>query len=185
MGYSIVMSSGREMRNLALVGFMGTGKTTIGHMVAAQLGFEFVDTDELIETQTKRKIAEIFKTDGEATFRNLEADVVRSLAAARDKVISTGGGLVTRPENMNALKEHALVICLWASAETIFKRVGHQGHRPLLHTADPLATIRDLLAKREPFYRAADILVNTEMRSSREVVTQVVHHFKHAAQGIP
>ena len=86
-------------------------------------------------------------------------------------------------ENVASLKRHALVVCLWASPEAIWRRVHHQSHRPLLHDKDPMAKIRQLLAEREPVYRAADVLVNTELRSVREVVQQVVHQFRLAQGG--
>ena len=93
-------------------------------------------------------------------------------------VISTGGGLPANPENLASLKTHALVVCLWASPEKIWERVKNQTHRPLLHDPDPQKEIRDLLAAREPFYKQADVLVNTDIRSVREVAQQVVHQFR-------
>jgi shikimate kinase len=93
-------------------------------------------------------------------------------------VISTGGGLPVNPANMASLKSHALVICLWASPEVIWEHVRGQNHRPLLTESDPLEKVRSLLAAREPFYRQADVLVNTEMRSLREVAQQVIHQFR-------
>ena len=171
------MSTTRHIHNLALIGFMGTGKTSIGRLVAEHLHFAFVDTDELIESSTGKTIADIFAQQGEPAFRELEARVVTELATRTRTVISTGGGLPVNPANLARLKEHALVICLWASPEKIFERVRNQHHRPLLHDADPLAKIRSLLAAREPFYRQADVLINTELRSAREVMLQVVHQF--------
>jgi shikimate kinase len=92
-------------------------------------------------------------------------------------VISTGGGLPANEANLASLKSHAMIVCLWASPEKIWARVRNQTHRPLLREADPLAKIRKLLADREPYYRKADVLVNTDLRSVREVSTQVVHQF--------
>ena len=88
--------------------------------------------------------------------------------------------LAAQPDNLASLKEHSLVVCLWASPDVIWERVRHQTHRPLLNDPDPLGQIRALLAAREPFYRQADVLVNTEMRSVKEVAHHVLHHF-HAA----
>jgi shikimate kinase len=96
-------------------------------------------------------------------------------------VISAGGGLPVNGENLTSLKSHALVVCLWASAEKIWERVRNQSHRPLLSEGDPLEKIRNLLTVRGPYYRQADVLINTEMRSLREVTAQVVHQF-HMAQ---
>ena len=116
--------------------------------------------------------------DGEAGFREHERAVVEELKNFHRSVVATGGGLITNEENLNSLKTHALVICLWASPETIWERVCHQTHRPLLQTPEPLARIRQLLGEREPFYRRADVLVNTEMRSVKEVVHHVIHQFR-------
>jgi shikimate kinase len=172
------MQSSRQFVNIALVGFMGTGKTSVGRLVADQLHFEFLDTDELIQTGTGRTITDIFARDGEPAFRALEEKIVQELAGRRKTVISTGGGLPVNPDNLASLKQHALVVCLWSSPEKIWERVRHQSHRPLLHDPDPLAKIRELLAAREPFYKQADVLLNTELRSVREVAQQVIHQFR-------
>jgi shikimate kinase len=175
------VNQAREMRNVALIGFMGTGKTSVGHLLAMELDFRMVDTDQLIEEQTGKRINEIFVTEGEAQFRACERHVLEGLSRQSRLVISTGGGLAVNRENFSSLKNHALIVCLWASPETIWHRVGHQTHRPLLHGPDPFGRIRRLLAEREPFYRQADVLVNTEARSVREVAHQIVHQF-HLAQ---
>ena len=172
------MTSGRVIHNLALVGFMGAGKSSVGQLVAAQLRFRFVDTDELIGARAGKTIPSIFAEEGEPQFREYERAVVDDLQGFHRTVIATGGGLITHEENLNSLKTHALVICLWASPETIWERVKNQTHRPLLQTPDPLPKIRQLLAEREPFYRRADVLVNTEMRSVKEVVHHVIHQFR-------
>ncbi|HLP75729.1 MAG TPA: shikimate kinase [Candidatus Paceibacterota bacterium] len=175
------MSTTRQINNLALIGFMGTGKSSVGQIVAAALHFTFLDTDQLIESRTGKTISEIFSQDGEPVFRQLESDLVRELESKSKLLISTGGGLPANPANLASLKSHALVVCLWASPEKIWERVRHQSHRPLLHDPDPLAKIRTLLAAREPCYRQADVLVNTELRSVKEVAQQIVHQF-HFAQ---
>lgn len=157
---------------------MGTGKTSVGHLVASLLHFKMVDTDELIEQRAAKRISTIFQQDGEAAFRQMERQVVAELSHLRDLVISTGGGLVIDPVNLNSLKRHSLVVCLWASPETIWERVRHQAHRPLLNAPDPLERIRQLLTEREPFYRQCDVLVNSEGRSVKEVALHVVHQFR-------
>jgi shikimate kinase len=177
------VQSDRLIVNLALIGFMGTGKTSVGRLVAEQLHFDYLDTDELIQSRTGRTITEIFSTDGEAAFRKMEQELVGELAARTKTVIATGGGLPMNPQNLVSLKTHALVVCLWASPERIWERVKNQTHRPLLHDADPQKKIRELLAAREPFYRQADVLLNTELRSVREVAQQVVHQFRLEASG--
>jgi len=154
----------------------------VGRIVAEQLHFEFLDTDELIQTRTGRTIADIFAQDGEPAFRELERQIVRELSERKSTLISTGGGLPTNPENMRSLKEHALVACLWASPEKIWERVRNQSHRPLLNDPDPQKKIRDLLAIRAPFYRQADVLINTDLRSAREVAQQIVLQFRLATR---
>ena len=172
------MNAGRNLVNLALIGFMGTGKSSVGRLVADQLRFEFVDTDHLIETRAGKSINDIFSQNGEPAFRELESNLVQELASLRQTVISTGGGLPTNPTNLERLKQHALVVCLWSSPEKIFERVRDQPHRPLLKTPDPLGKIRSLLTARAPFYRQADILLNSEFRSIREVAQQVIIQFR-------
>jgi shikimate kinase len=173
----------RIILNLALVGFMGTGKSSVGRLAAEQLRFAFIDTDELIENEVGRSIPEIFAQQGEAAFRKYERDVVSALSARRDTVIATGGGLVADPANLASLKSHALVVCLWASPETIWERVRAQSNRPLLKTPDPEARIRELLEERGPAYRQADVLIHTGLRSTKEAVQQVLHQFHLARKG--
>ncbi|HEX5399715.1 MAG TPA: shikimate kinase [Verrucomicrobiae bacterium] len=172
------MRQDRRIVNLVLIGFMGAGKTSVGRLVAEQLHFDYLDTDELIVSRTGRSISDTFNTDGEPAFRALERQVVAELAERTKTLISTGGGLPVNPDNLASLKTHALVVCLWASPEKIWERVKNQSHRPLLHDPDPQKKIRDLLAAREPFYKQADVLVNTDIRSAREVAQHVVHQFR-------
>ena len=172
------MIEGRRFENIALVGFMGTGKSTVGQMAASMLGFTFLDTDQMIEGKAKKRISDIFASEGEAKFREYESEVVAQLQEMTRTVISTGGGLVTNPENLASLKQHSLVVCLWCSAEAILRRVGHQTHRPLLRVENPLERIRTLLAERAPAYRQADVLLSSEFRKPREVATHVVHQFR-------
>jgi shikimate kinase len=172
------MQSDRRIVNLALIGFMGTGKTSVGRLVAESLDFDYLDTDEMIQSATGKTVTEIFKNDGEKNFRALEEKVVEEISARTKTVIATGGGLPTNTKNLDRLKSHALVVCLWASPEKIWERVKNQSHRPLLHDENPQAKIRELLAAREPFYKQADVLLNTELRSAREVAQQIVHQFR-------
>ncbi|MBI3417958.1 MAG: shikimate kinase [Verrucomicrobia bacterium] len=171
------MSDTRAMHNLALIGFMGTGKSTVGRFLARQLDYAFVDTDELIETRAKKTISAIFAEDGEPAFRVHERQVVEELGKLRRTIIATGGGLGANPANLARLREHAFIVCLWASPEYIWQRVRHQTHRPLLQDTDPLARIKKLLAERRDVYHEADVLLNTERRSVREVAQIVIHQF--------
>lgn len=175
------MSGPRTIHNLALVGFMGTGKSSVGRLIAANLHYEFVDTDELIEKRAGQSISQIFAQSGETGFRTLERQMVAEMQTWQQKIISTGGGLIADLSNLSSLKQHALLVCLCAPAEAIWQRVRNQTHRPLLQGPDPLSRIQALLEERRPFYQQADILVNTAMRSVNEVAQQVLHQF-HLAQ---
>jgi shikimate kinase len=179
------MNSLRQIHNIALIGFMGTGKSTVGRLVADHLHFEFLDTDELIETRAGKSVSAIFAGEGEPAFREQERKVVEELASRERTVISAGGGLGANIKNLTNLKQHALVICLWASPEKIWERVRTQTHRPLLREADPLAKIRSLLLVREPIYKQADVLLNTELRPLKEVAAQVLHQFQSAKTPSP
>ena len=171
------VNNARTLHNLALVGFMGTGKSTIGRIAAEQMQFTFVDTDALIESRLGRTISDVFEREGEATFRQYEKSVVRELAGEQRLVIATGGGLVMDPANMASLKGHALVIWLCATPDAIWERVRSQTHRPLLQTPDPLAKIREMLTARMPSYREADIYIDSGLRTPREVAAQLAHQF--------
>ncbi len=171
------MSKPRVLANLALIGFMGSGKSTVGRLAAESLGFEFLDTDDEIERRIQQPIATFFDEQGEPAFRELEHQLVLELEPRERLVIATGGGLPINPANLESLKRHSLVVCLWASVESIWSRVREQTHRPLLNTPDPVGRIRELLAQREKFYRQADVLLNTERRSCRDVSQHVLHQF--------
>jgi len=168
----------RRIENLALIGFMGTGKSSVGRIAAEMLHFTFLDTDHVIESRSGKTISQIFEKEGEVGFRALERGVVEELSRRTRTVIATGGGLAAIEANLASLKSHALVVCLWSSPEKIFERVRGQSHRPLLKHEQPLEKIRQLLSQREPYYRQADVLVNTELRPLREVASQVVHQFR-------
>ena len=164
---------------------MGAGKSSVGRAVAEMLNFQFVDTDELIESKAGRRISDIFAQDGEPAFRQLESEVVQGLTRLTSTLIATGGGLPVNPANLESLKCHALVVCLWATPERIFERVHNQTHRPLLQVRDPVARIRELLEERTPFYRQADVLIGTDGRTVREVAQQVVTQFRLAQRAGP
>jgi len=175
----------RQIRNVALIGFMGCGKSTVGQALARRLDFGFVDTDRLIEAQAGRSIPEIFAQEGEAAFRARERAVVESLATRERLVIATGGGVGAQPDLLESLKGHALVVWLWASPETLWERCRQQTHRPLLQVPDPLARIRELLAAREPVYRRADLLINIEGRAQWQLVGQIAAEFQRRTAAAP
>jgi 3-dehydroquinate synthase len=140
--------------NIILTGFMATGKTTVGKLLADQLGYDFVDTDKLIEERNGQNITEIFREQGEAAFREMEAAVARELGQKQGLVISTGGGLMLDPDNAAALGKSGRVFCLLATPKEILDRVAKEKHvkRPLLEVPNPMARIVDLLQQREENY---------------------------------
>jgi shikimate kinase len=159
-------------KNIVLVGFMGTGKSTVGKLLAKRLKRQWVDVDQRIEEAEKRKIAEIFEKEGEAHFRRLERETIEKVAAGTNLVITTGGGAVIDPANRAALKKNGLLIALSASPETIFQRVRRSKHRPLLK-GDMLAQIKRLLAERENHYREADGTFSTDGKTASQVAEAI------------
>ncbi len=140
--------------NIVLVGFMGSGKTSIGRLVAQRLGFQFVDTDAVIVERAGMQIPEIFERHGEAWFRAQETTTLRSMSILNRAVISTGGGIVVRPANHALLRDRGFVVWLTASEDVIFERVSRNKKRPLLHTANPRETMHKLLTERRHLYEA-------------------------------
>ena len=134
----------RTPTNIVLIGFMGSGKSSIGRRVATRLGFQFLDTDALLVEREGREITEIFEQDGEARFRDLETSVLSSLGMRDRCVISTGGGVILREENRALLRGLGFTVWLTASEDVIYQRVSRNTKRPLLHTADPRATVTRL-----------------------------------------
>ncbi len=180
-----VVSDERQIRNIALTGFMGCGKTAVGRVVAKVSGFEFLDTDQFIEEHVGKTIPRIFEEQGEETFRRYEREVVVRLAERESTVIATGGGLLVNEQNMDTMKQYAMVFCLWASPDSIWRRVKDQSHRPLLQTENPRQRIIDLLEERKPAYSRPDMLINTESRSPRAVAHLILSQFRQAASKAP
>lgn len=162
------------MKNIVLVGFMGTGKTTIATKVAHRLGLHYVSTDDMIEKREKRTINEIFRDSGEEYFRDVESGIARELSSQEDLVIDTGGGIVIRDENMAYLKSGGIVICVTADPDTIIERTKKYKHRPLLNVEDPKRRVMDLLAKRSPLYAKADQTIDTGKMTIDQAVERIV-----------
>ena len=161
-------------RNFILTGFMGTGKSTVGRLLAARLGWPFVDTDTRIEALAGQSIPAIFANQGEPAFRRLERTVIQTLAAASGHVIATGGGTLLDADNRAALLDNGLVVCLDADPERLAARLAAAQDRPLLHGADPAARIRALLAERAPLYAALPHHVETTHLSPEAVVEEIL-----------
>lgn len=172
-----------KKKNIVLIGFMGTGKTTVGKILAKKLGMSFVDVDELIEKTAGLKISEVFARFGEAYFRDIETEIIKSITKNFSQVIATGGGAVLRDENLNALKSNGVVFCLTASEELIFDRIKDNNERPLLQVENPKEKIRELLAKRMPRYMMADFIINTDGLTQEEVSEKIIKEYERVVNG--
>ena len=160
--------------NIILTGFMGSGKTAVGKRLAKRLGYTSLDTDLLIEEKTGKSISDIFSKDGEDYFRDIETLILTELTGINDHVIATGGGIVTRKENIRRLRELGFIIWLKASPETIFKRVSTKTHRPLLKVDNPLEQIKRLMSQREQSYSEADLTIDTDGLEVDETVDIII-----------
>jgi shikimate kinase/3-dehydroquinate synthase len=175
------MKSGRQVTNLIITGFSGTGKSLVGRELARNLDWEFLDTDDEIVRQTGKPITDIFREDGEARFRGLERQAIRNACKQKQLVIAIGGGAIVDPGNYELLSEAGLIICLEAKPETIYERLFREAAcspetevRPLLAVENPLERIRKLKATRQSDYAKADWTIHTDYLSIREVVQEII-----------
>jgi shikimate kinase len=161
---------------IALIGFMGTGKSVVGKLLAEKLGKSFIELDAEIEQKAGKPVAAIFREDGEASFRKMEAQVTAAVSTRKNTVVACGGGIVLDKANIFRLKQEYVIVCLSAAPEDILKRVsGEQGIRPLLDVADKGKAIGELLAFRWPLYeQAADIIIETSGIEPPGVVREIV-----------
>lgn len=157
---------------------MGTGKTTVGKLLANKLNQQFIEMDEEIEAREKRKIVDIFKENSESYFRQLEKNLLKELAKKENLVVSCGGGLVCDQENLELLKNTGKVFSLEASVNNIYKRIKEHKHRPLLNVDEPLKKIEELLNKRKIYYNQAHYLINTDPLKPAEVVEKIISFLK-------
>jgi shikimate kinase len=164
--------------NLYLVGFMGTGKSTVGRLLARQLGRQFLDSDHEIERAQGKAVAKIFAEDGEPRFRALEHEFIAHGHPAHGCIVACGGGLVVPPGMLELLRSRGVVICLHAPIEAILQRTMHTTHRPLLQVEDPEARLRALYAAREETYRRTGTLVLTDRRPMREIAAHVLRVYR-------
>jgi shikimate kinase len=163
-----------KKRSIALIGFMGTGKSTVGRRLAEQLKITFVDIDSEIEKNNKSSIEEIFRHNGEEVFRKMEAREIERVAGMPGRVISCGGGAVLDKDSMNYLRKYCIVIWLWAGIETILKRTGENKGRPLLNVNDKRSEIETLLTLRKPYYAdASDLFVSTDYKKPEEIAERI------------
>lgn len=165
-----------------LTGFMGSGKSTVGPLLAEAWGLRFFDLDELIEKRLGKPISQIFKDEGEPFFRAVESEILRELAIQKNAVISLGGGTIINPDNMELVKSTGVLVYLYSEPEEIFNRVRDSEKRPLLETGAQ-GSLRDqeiyrrielLLNVRQPFYQQADVFVDTTGKTVEEVVREIM-----------
>jgi shikimate kinase len=161
------------MRNIILLGFMGSGKTTIAAKLSHLLGMKYVSTDDMIEKREKATINEIFEKKGEDYFRDVESKVLAEACAMKDVVIDTGGGVVLRDSNWAVMKSGGVTVCLTADESAIMARTKKYKHRPLLNVEDPKARIRSLLNKRAPLYAKADHRIDTGKLTVKQVIDEI------------
>jgi len=170
--------------NIILIGFMGVGKSEVGRRLSERLGYHFLDTDALIEETEEKKISEIFDEKGEKYFRDLETEVIKTLEDYDEFVISTGGGIVLREENVKILKELGPLILLSSAPHVIYQRLKDETDRPLLKETEEVPSsrskevkldkINELLSKRNPIYdKIADHKIDTSERTPSEVVEEI------------
>jgi len=165
--------------NIVLIGFRGTGKSTVGRLLAKRLERDFIDSDKFIEDSTGKTIKSIFEEDGEEGFRQIETDTIAELSKANNKVISAGGGVVLREGNVNNLKDNGFLILLEATPEIIHNRIAQDKNttqqRPSLTDKKPLDEIKHLIAERKPAYKsAADFTINTSYVSCEDIVNEII-----------
>jgi shikimate kinase len=159
--------------NVALFGFMGVGKTTVGRLLAESLGYSFVDTDTEIERMSGMAVSDVFSSKGEPVFREMEKVAIRRISAFDQQVISCGGGIVIDPENTSQLKRSSRMVLLTASPSEILKRVNGDS-RPLLEAPDRERRVRDLLeTRREAYLSAAELVLDTDGHTPREVAETI------------
>ncbi|AFY53515.1 shikimate kinase [Rivularia sp. PCC 7116] len=163
--------------NLYLIGMMGAGKTTVGRLLASELEYGFVDTDEVITASAKKSINQIFAAEGEAEFRKLESDVLSQVSAYTRLTVATGGGIVLKRQNWSYL-HHGLIVWLDATAELLYDRLKEDTTRPLLKESNPLLKLRNLLEERESLYALADLRITikegeTPEEIAKRVLTQI------------
>lgn len=169
---------GESMKNIVLIGFMGTGKTSVGRLLAARLRRPFIDTDSKIELENGISVNEIFKQYGEAYFREKEKAVIAKVSRYTNTIIATGGGVVTSADNMARLKSNGVIIALKASLEVILDRTDRRNTRPLLDCPDRRETVAELLTAREQLYGVAEFTVDTSILSPQQITDDIIYYLR-------
>lgn len=170
-----------EKELIYITGFMGSGKTTVGTILARKLNYEFIDLDVLIEKEEKRKISDLFKESGEPYFRKLEKEYLRKISNSGNKVISLGGGVLMDEENIKFVKDKGILIYLKVTSDEIYNRIKHSTDRPLLKKENNTLCNKDefidrislLFAQREPGYISANVIVDTVGKTPEQVASEI------------
>jgi shikimate kinase len=166
------------MSNIILTGFMGTGKSSVGKMLAQKTGYIYCDLDAIIVGQVGMSINEIFAKHGEAYFRELEANAVKLVSSSDKQVVATGGGAVIREDNRMLLRKSGIIVNLEASVEEICTRLSNDSERPLLNDRKSSEKLAELLEQREQYYADADIRIDTTGKKVEDVVEEILCHLK-------
>ncbi|MCA6072713.1 MAG: shikimate kinase [Endomicrobium sp.] len=169
------MNSQSKRKSIIFTGFMGTGKTETGKIVAKKLNMSFFDTDDLIERKADLSINDIFKRYGEACFRRIETEVIKEISKEESVVIACGGGVVLNPENIKVLRQRGIIINLCASVEVVYERLKNSADRPLLKCKNPLIEIKKLLDVRKSVYADYDFTFNTDGLMANEVADCILN----------
>ena len=162
------------MKNIVLIGFMGTGKTSTGRLLAHKLGRTFIDTDQKIELENNLTIAEMFSIHGEQYFRRKESETIAKVSRYTCTVIATGGGVVLRPENIACLKTNGVIIALTASLDVILERTSRRNCRPLLNRPDKESFVGKMLKERADLYTIADLSIDTSNSTPQQVCDHII-----------
>lgn len=168
----------KKNKPIALIGFMGSGKSSIGPMLAQKLNYRFVDTDTLIEEKAGQKIPDIFAKQGEKAFREMETAVLEDLAKETNLVIATGGGIILREKNRDLLENSTFLVSLITSPEIIFERTRTDNNRPLLQDPNPLLKIKTMLSERKAFYEIGNLQINTDSDSVEHICKMIFERYQ-------
>jgi shikimate kinase len=183
----IRMDGNRKRLIIFLTGFMGSGKSTIGPILANTIGYSFVDLDLFIEQKKKQKIGDIFKGEGEKAFREMERAFLKEVAGTPRSVISLGGGTITDQESLDLVKESGVLVYLKADPEYIYKRLRTKSDRPMLRTADGdlmdaeqlQLRIGELMEKRQGYYEQAHVIIHTDDKKIGNTIDELVKMLRH------
>lgn len=167
-----------EKKCIALIGFMATGKSSIGPLLARELEYDFIDTDAMVEAELGRPVSDIFTELGEDAFRDAEHEALKKALNMENIVLSTGGGIILFKRNRKLLAEKAFVVSLSAEPETIYRRVKDDDTRPLLKCEDPLLRIRQMLAERQAYYDVCDFKISTETWSAEACAQKIIEVYR-------